>query len=118
MSTAFRGDPRSPTDRKILRRHGRSPDPLPEFAPLRSSPAQPDQRTLLRFLRRARPETAWSWCRNFVSIRLTDSQPRQRHSEASIDRIEAASRGPSPNPVIRTIPWGEILLDNEAGIWT
>src|SRR5207247_10219216 len=117
MSTAFRGDPRSPTDRKIPRRHGRSRDPLPEFVPLRSSPAQPDQRTLLRFLRRARPETAWSWCRNFLSIRLTDSQPSQRHSESSIDRSEAASRRPPPNPVLRTFPWSEIRLDNDAVRW-
>ena len=117
MSTALRGDPRSPTDRKIPRRHGRSRDPLPEFVPLRSSPAQPDQQTLLRFLRRARPETAWSWCRNFLSIRLPDSRPSQKHSESSIDRTEAASRRPPPNPVLRTFPWSEIHLDNDAVRW-
>src|SRR2546430_14417249 len=117
MSMASRGEPRSPTDLKILLMHGIIPDPLPEFAPLRSSPAQPEQRTLLRFLRRARPETAWSWCRNFLSIRLTDSQPSQRHSESSIDRNEAASRRPPPNPVLRTFPLSEIHLDNDAVRW-
>src|SRR5437016_11765009 len=117
MSTAFRGDPRSPTDRKIPRRHGRSRDPLPEFVPLPSSPAQPDQQTLVRFLRRARPETAWSWCRNFLSIRLPDSQPSQKHSESSIDRSEAASRRPPPNPVLRTFPWIKIHLINNALGW-
>src|SRR5439155_195904 len=53
----------------------------------------------------------------FHLIRLSDSQPSQKHSESSIDRSEAASRRPPPNPVLRTFPWSEIHPDNDAVRW-
>src|SRR5260370_38091602 len=101
-------------DRKIPRRRGKSLGPPPEFALLRSSPAQPDSRTQRRTRRRVQPETASSWDRNFLSARRTDWQPAQVHFEPSIDQSEAALLTPLPNQAPRMFQSNEIHPDNDA----
>src|SRR5438270_6662638 len=104
-------------DRKILRKHGRNPALLPEFAPLPSSPARQDWRTQRRFRPRARPETASSWYRNSLSAHRTDWQPDQAHSGSSIDQSEALLRTPQLSRVLRMFRSNEIHLDNDAARW-
>src|SRR6266567_982829 len=104
-------------NRKILRRHERNHDPPPEFALLRSSPAQQGQRTQRRSRLRAPPETASSWYRNSLSDRPIDWQPDQEHFEPSIDQSAGALRTPPPSRTLRMFRSSEIHLDNDAARW-
>src|SRR5437660_118289 len=104
-------------NRKIRRRRERSRDPPPEFALLRSSPAQQDSRIQRRFRLRGRPETASSWFRNSLSTRPTDWRPDREHSGPSIDQSEAALLTPQPNRAHRMFRLSEIHPDNDAARW-